>query len=152
MSKGIFERFADALLKRVTRRLPDETIGHRGRPFLWRWHLLPKNRLCNLYLHGFVRSDEDRALHDHPWPNVTLVLKRSYIEETIRAGGIHVRRERRAGCIRARWPWTAHRIELTGGAAWTLFLTGPKCRSWGFHCPDGWVHWRDFTGGDRGCG
>ena len=29
---------------------------------------------------------------------------------------------------------------------------------WGFHCPKGWVHWRDFTAGKdgeivgKGCG
>lgn len=30
--------------------------------------------------------------------------------------------------------------------AWTLFITGPKVREWGFHCPKGWKHWRDFVG------
>lgn len=149
MTKGIFERFAEAVIGISERRPPDEIIGHRGRPYMKRWHLLPNNRLCNLYLHRFLRSDDDRALHDHPWPNITLVLRGSYVEETIRAGGIRVRRSRSAGCIRARWPWTAHRIALTDGPAWTLFLTGPKCRAWGFHCADGWVHWRDFH--DRGC-
>lgn len=29
---------------------------------------------------------------------------------------------------------------------WTLFVTGPVMRQWGFHCPDkGWRHWKEFT-------
>jgi hypothetical protein len=28
---------------------------------------------------------------------------------------------------------------------WTVFITGPIVREWGFHCPKGWVHWREFT-------
>jgi hypothetical protein len=47
---------------------------------------------------------------------------------------------------------------LPGERAVSLFMTGPKVREWGFACPKGWVHWRDFTGGEngelvgRGCG
>lgn len=151
-SRGIFQRCAERIIARAQRRAPDEVVGHRGRPFLNRWYLVRQNRLFNLYLHQFIRSDDDRALHDHPWANVTLVLRGSYIEETIRAGGIHRRVERRAGAIRARLPWMAHRIELTAEPSWSLFATGPKVRAWGFHCQAGWVHWRAFIGGDRGCG
>jgi hypothetical protein len=54
---------------------------------------------------------------------------------------------------------TAHRLELINGPCVTLFVTGPKIREWGFHCPfAGWRHWRDYThvgeGGSsigRGC-
>ena len=29
---------------------------------------------------------------------------------------------------------------------WTLFITGPVVRDWGFHCPDaGWVFWKNFV-------
>mgnify|MGYP000066528385 CR=1 FL=1 len=45
---------------------------------------------------------------------------------------------------------SAHRIELVAGPVWTLFLTGPFRREWGFHCPQGWRHWRDFTSGANG--
>ena len=52
----------------------------------------------------------------------------------------------------------AHRIELTDGPCWTLFVTGPKYQEWGFLCPRGFVHWKDFTAADdegsvgKGCG
>ncbi len=52
-----------------------------------------------------------------------------------------------------------HRLEvIPGERAISLFVTGPRVREWGFACPHGWVHWRDFTSPDdssktgRGCG
>ena len=128
------------------RRPPDFIIYRRGVPQLLRWYIIPRNRVCNLYLHHFVGSDEDAALHDHPWHNLSVLLSGRYVEHTIRAGGVHVKTERRAGDIVARTPWTAHRVELEPGEeTWSLFITGPKLRSWGFHCAGGWKHWRSFV-------
>ena len=39
----------------------------------------------------------------------------------------------------------AHRLILISNVAWTIFITGSVKRQWGFHCPKGWVHWKDFT-------
>jgi hypothetical protein len=47
-----------------------------------------------------------------------------------------------------RGPNLAHRIELVEGRpAWTLLITGPAVRSWGFWCDRGarFVHWKKFT-------
>jgi hypothetical protein len=56
-----------------------------------------------------------------------------------------------------RLPRTAHRVELKVGVitgrsfpVWTLFITGPRVREWGFLCPQGWRHWKDFTAGAQG--
>lgn len=130
----------------VDRRKPDWTIGDPERPYLLRWWLIPRNRWFNVYLHMFLRSDDDRALHDHPWPWLSMILGGRYVEHTIRAGGIHQRRERSAGSVAMRLPWTAHRVEVFDGElAWTLFVTGPVLRTWGFHCQNGWKRWQDFT-------
>lgn len=147
------------LLELADERAPDVTIGEHDNPYLQRWFVTPRNRISNRYLHLFLRSDDDRALHDHPWPSVSLTLKGSYVEHEIQAGGIHTRKRRVAGDIVFRSAKMAHRIEADDGPVWTLFITGPVVRTWGFHCPNGWVHWRDFTnpadGGatiGRGCG
>jgi len=104
-----------------------------------------KNRLFNIYLHRFLRSDDDRALHDHPWWNCSIVLTGEYTEHSIADGGVHRRRIRRAGSWTLRRATAAHRIELHAGPCVSLFLTGAKIREWGFHCPEkGWVHWRTF--------
>jgi hypothetical protein len=116
-----------------------------------RWYLVPRNRWLNLYLHHFWRSDDDRALHDHPWWNVSLLLQGSYVEHTIAAGGINRRERLTAGALRGRRAEAAHRIELEQDeqgrpiSCITLFATGPRLRDWGFHCPKGWVPWRVFT-------
>lgn len=141
---------AERFIARVTRRVPDFVIGGADRPYLRRWFVIPRNRLFNIYLHQFLRSDDDRALHDHPWANLSILLRGEYIEHTIAAGGIERRALLLAGEHRLRWTGRiAHRIELISGPCWTLFITGPRYRAWGFHCArQGWVHWERFTATD----
>ncbi len=63
------------LLRRTAwRRDPDFVIGTADDPYLRRWWLIPRNPVFNLYVHHFLRSDDDRALHDHPWPSVSVIL------------------------------------------------------------------------------
>lgn len=141
------------LQAKIRMRAPDIIIGGHDDPYLIRWHVIPRNPLFNIYLHLFWRSDDDRALHDHPWINCSLMLIGWYTEHTIDAGGIHHKTLRSAGDIKLRLSGKhAHRIELTHGTCVTLFITGPVYRQWGFHCPEqGWVHWQKFTAAhDRG--
>lgn len=169
LAKWLFDALQDRV---VTERAPDFVVGadRPGGPYLRRWWLIPRNRVFNIYLHQFLRDDDDRALHDHPWVWLSFLLDGAYIEHTIAAGGIHRRGIRTAGSVKAAMPWRAHRIELfdinndirsSAGreSCWTLFVTGPVMRSWGFHCPQlGWVPWQHFTTAGkpgeigRGCG
>lgn len=170
----------DFLIRRLTplsEREPDEVIGPGTRSrktkghvdvpkaFLIRWFVVPKNRWVNVYLHKFIRDDEDRALHDHPWYNASLLLRNSYIEHTIDAGGVHRRQVYKSGELKLRPPWAAHRVELPKGVvevtltgrpilhaqpisvpSWSLFITGPKQKGpWGFHCPGEWLASDDFA-------
>lgn len=136
-------------------RPPDFVIGPADDVYLERWFVIPRNRWFNVYLHRFLRSDDDRALHDHPWVNLSILLRGSYIEVSPTA-----RRMRRPLRPVARGPRSLHRVELINGArVWTLFITGPKVRTWGFQCPKGWIPWTEFAetrpGGNRagkGCG
>lgn len=146
---------ADRLIAHVTRRAPDFIIGGADNPYIRRWWVIPRNRFFNVYLHQFLRSDDDRALHDHPWANCSILLRGSYIEHT--PGTTYWRR---AGDIAFRWAGhLAHRIELERAdwngkrigplmPCWTLFITGPRYREWGFLCPGGWMHWKRFTATD----
>lgn len=43
---------------------PHFVIGNADNPYMLRWFILPRNRLFNIYLHKFLRDDDDRALHD----------------------------------------------------------------------------------------
>lgn len=125
-----------------------------GNDYMHRWWVLPRNDYCNVYLHDILHSDDDRALHDHPWPNTSVLLDGGYIEHTPEGSFT-----RRAGDVVTRSADTLHRLELIPGErAISLFMTGPKVREWGFACEQGWVHWRDFTNPEsvglvgRGCG
>lgn len=117
-------------------------IGDPNDPYLRRWMLFPKNRFFNIYLHNFVRSDDPRALHDHPYPNVSIVLTGGYLEHFT-----HGIRQRLPGAVVFRRAATPHRIELIRGSrpVWTLFFCGPRVREWGFHCPGGWRVWSEFV-------
>lgn len=128
------------------KRPPDFVIGSPEQRYLLRWWIIPRNRFFNIFLHRFLRSDDDRALHCHPWINFSYLLDGEYTEHTIAPGGVHHREIMRAGDWRFRRTGKmAHRIELHNGSCWTLFITGPRYREWGFHCPNGWRHWKEFT-------
>ncbi len=125
-------------------RQPDVVLTHPGAevPYLLRWCVIPRNAHLNVYLHRFLRSDDDRALHDHPWPNASWLLEGEYWEHTP-DGSFH----RQTGDMVDRTAKDSHRIELINGQPCTsLFFTGPKEREWGFHCERGWVHWQTFLG------
>lgn len=138
---------------------PSYVIGEAeksdDRDYMRRWWIVPRNEGCNVYLHQIGRSDDDRAMHDHPWDNTSYLLFGSYVEHT--PAGSFVRK---AGDVVQRRATDLHRLEVFEGEppVVSLFITGPKVREWGFACPQGWVHWKDFCApGDsskvgRGCG
>ena len=160
---------------RYMRRSPDVVIQNATGPYLERWYVLPRSarrtdqndssyrtvtgNLIGFYIHRFLQSDEEHAPHDHPRHNASLVLDRGYWEH------IKGRRVwRPPGSIVIRRASTPHRIELETSSglprynqeAISLFITGPRIREWGFHCPKGWVMWKDFyaktpRGGENGC-
>lgn len=125
-----------------------------GENYMTRWHLIPRNRFCNVYLHRYVGSDDGRACHDHPWGSVSFLLKGKLREiipydnafGTGRFHGFHlfyVRSIRRFVPV-FRSAKHIHRLELEEGPAWTVFLTGPVVRPWYFHCARGMVHHREY--------
>lgn len=118
-------------------RKPDMDIGPG---YMHRWYLIPRNRFFNIYLHKIIRSDDDWALHDHPWWSVSLLLKGKLLE-------LLKDRERfpKRFIPVVRSAELAHRLVVLDGPVWTVFITGPRIREWGFYCPKGWVHWKIFT-------
>ena len=95
----------------------------------------------NIYLHKINKSDDDQAFHDHPWENTSVILRGSYVKHT--PEGIFVRQP---GDVIRRPATALHRLEVEDNArVLSLFFTGAKVREWGFDCPQGWRHWRDFT-------
>lgn len=124
-----------AMQRRAERRMdtpPSKRIGER---YLTRWHLLPKNRFFNVYLHHVQEDDPDSHLHDHPWLfNISVVL-RGRISETLPSKT----RVLEPGSVTARMSRAPHRLDLLSADSLTVFLTGPKIRDWGFYTEKGWV-------------
>lgn len=127
--------------------------------YMERWWYVPRNWAVNCYLHIFRRSDDDRALHDHPWWSFSVVLDGGYWEHTIADGGVNTKTWCGPGSMRFRWTGRkAHRVELPPleniNGTWrkadtisglaerparTIFITGPVLRRWGFHATWTWV-------------
>jgi len=137
-------------------RTPDLIIGTEEDPYLKRWWVIPRNPVFNIYLHQILRPDND-VLHDHPWWNLSIVLKGGYVETTPKDAYT-----RRAGSLVARRPTALHSLAPLPGGCWSLFITGPRLRVWGFACPKGWIPYYKFKNydnrasgevvGEGGCG
>lgn len=136
---------------------PDFIVLQNGEPYLQRWYIVPRNDLMNVYLHRFLRSDDDRGLHNHRGDNRSILLEGQYLEH-LDDGSVHLRS---AGDVIRREAADFHRVELVGGAPIvSLFFIGPTVRDWGFKCPDGrYVPWQEYVevvpGGNtsgKGCG
>ena len=141
-----FRRLAQRIIARYRLQAPGFVVGSAEEPYLLRWYVIPRNPLFNIYVHLFLRSDDDRALHDHSYSNLSVLLQNTYTEHTLDRHGApatHVRRE--GDMVFRPLGGTPHRISLHNGPCWTLFITGPRYREWGFHCPKGWIPWYEFT-------
>jgi hypothetical protein len=145
---------------------PNFIIGDPADPYMKRWWVIPRNAQFNVYLHQILKSDTDEALHDHPFDNTSFLLKGGYGEVmpvfnspdyTFKADAPTQTRIRIAGDVVERSARDPHRLILTNDEPCiSLFITGPIIREWGFYCPKGWTHWKDYSAtanaGQKGLG
>ena len=129
-------------------RKPDLIIGPRHNPQTVRWHIFVW-RGWQLSLHKWLRSDSDRAPHDHKADNLSIILGGGYFE-TIRTFVWQNGKMAYHDTEHFRWPLipyfrkaeTPHRVTLPsdGKPVWTLWLRWPPRRRWGYWCDNrGWV-------------
>lgn len=135
--------------------------------YLERWYTIPRNRWFNIYLHHFKRSDQDFALHDHPWLfNISLPIgdcgyleevfvgDSDYFDDPLVTKFVAVP----AGDFKFRFGRAPHRVQLCHDLdgneleAWTIFMTGPVVRDWGFYCRNGWKPYREVINHQPGVG
>lgn len=131
---NIFQMAAEKLIKKAK-----ETPYTNIPGYMERFWLLPYAKWRpSARIHHILRSDDDRAFHDHPWPYLTVILRGGYFEvkPVYDKSGIYVGDSRkwygpRSILFRRACSW--HRLELPEGkTAWTLFITGRYVRKWGF--------------------
>jgi hypothetical protein len=131
-------------------RKPDFVIARKGSelPYMIRWFLVPRNKWFNVYLHHVLRDDDD-VLHDHPFASVSLCLHNK-LGEVYHCRGKDVERTVTVGDVVLRRAVHTHRLHLIDGPAWTIFITGPRVREWGFWCSKnspagGWRHYQEYV-------
>lgn len=121
LARLLLTRFAATLPP--PRVITDRETG--GRPYLSRYYLFGKSRdgadesgspvPFNVFLHRFHRSDDDGALHSHPWEwAVSFVLVGGYSEER-RVGDEVERREVRPFSFNVITDEDFHRVDLRRG-------------------------------------
>lgn len=133
---------------------------HRFRLFpMIEWRGEKKYPPCNLFLHIFKQSDDERCLHDHPWPSWSVLIWGDlqefyyYVSEHFRMSiayrvGHHRHRDiPRFKPIYRPAEWR-HRLILRSDYAVTLFAVGFKQREWGFWPAGKFVPWRKYLGLD----
>ncbi|MFJ1257876.1 hypothetical protein [Cupriavidus sp. CuC1] len=148
----LLPKLVDALIRRAMR-----TPYFHLKGYMERYWLIPYNRFAPAArIHHILRSDDDRAFHDHPWPYVTVILRGGYTEVTpvYDASGLYQGEARKwhgPGSILFRRAKSWHRLEVPEGkTAWTLFITGKYQQRWGFMPnPAGKVYYQDYFNGDN---
>tara|TARA_B100000902_G_scaffold399290_1_gene469452 strand:+ start:2813 stop:3517 length:705 start_codon:yes stop_codon:yes gene_type:complete len=108
--------------------------------YLIRYYVFLKDRNnfpFNIFIHKFMKGDDDEDIHDHPWGFFHLILSGGYWEEVpidqkdLNKGIQKIWRE--AGywnCVSADYK---HRIELKENIKpWTIFIPLNKRSEWGF--------------------
>lgn len=121
---------------------------------VWRWTITDSEYITRLHilktpwfsicLHWINKPDPEPWMHDHPVSFFSIILRGGYSE--LRNG---VWRNRACfNFIRASSN-DIHKITFVEPHTLTLCFMGPKTREWGFHTPQGWVHWREYHHAQR---
>ena len=130
--------------------------GDTGEIYMERYWLLPfeANNAQNIRIHHTMRSDTDRAHHDHPWPSTSVVLKggmwellpKDQKQDPSLDDTEFLRLWRKPWDVITRSASDRHRLEIpTGGSCWTMFIMGKQEKDWGFYDKElGWVYWRTY--------
>jgi hypothetical protein len=148
--------------KAITTAIRDDTkstiYGPDGSLYMERYPLVPFNCRWTLgiavRLHIIFRSDIDKHMHDHPWWNISWLLRGEYFEE-VPHGMLNVFRHRARGAIVLRRATARHKLHLirergVEQPVYSLFVTGPWQQGWGFYTERGKVPWRLYLLGRDG--
>ncbi len=130
--------------------------GESGEIYMERYWLTPFDASAdqNIRIHHTMRSDTDRALHDHPWPSTSIILKGGFYEvlpkDQKQSPSLDetefVKLWRKPGDVVRRSANDRHRLIIPpGGSCWTMFIMGKQEKDWGFYDKEkGYVYWRDY--------
>lgn len=126
------------------------------------WVFRPRSWIpFNIRVHKVLRSDTGRHLHDHPWWNISIILRGAY-DEVMPVNPIEIDKlpnggeacysvRRNEGAIVFRKAIDRHKLYLLSALegkkqpVWSLFITGKKATWWGYYIPGlGKIHWKEY--------
>lgn len=136
MILDLIENFIRWIVVFITNYLPVKVIRYKGKPFLYRYHVLSlTNDGPGICFHNFVESDPDRGYYDHPWNSAfSFILCGKYDERILNDD-----KKTYTTYPRNRWTFNFlkgkdvyHRVMLDEGKdVWTIFFFGKKSKTWG---------------------
>lgn len=113
----------------------NEPLGNPDCPYAFRWAVIAFG--FSIRLHHWIGDDEN--MHDHPWWFITFMVKGGYADRSpapLGPDGYEIMDIVNPGEFRFRPAEWRHRVTLDGGSdTWTVLLTGPRARDWGFYLP-----------------
>lgn len=150
---------ADWLIERAIKTPFVHLPGYMNRYWLlpYGWFMKGKTVLdFAARVHQILRSDSDRAFHDHPWPYMTIILRGGYWEmkPLFDRSGLYTGDSRTwygPGSILFRSAKSWHRLEIPHGqTAWTLFVTLGYRQKWGFMPNPKWkIRYEEYLKGNK---
>lgn len=149
------------IIRRAQRTPYFDLHGPDGTLYMQRWWLFGSKRTgdkledkssewpITARVHHIVRGDNDRHPHDHPYANISIVLRGGYFEwvpiDNTEPLGPMQKLWRGPGAVVFRPAKAVHYVELIPGiTTWSIFICFKKTREWGFHTPRGFLHWRQY--------
>ena len=90
-------------------------------------------RWFSIRLHHWIGDDDQRNPHDHPWWFLSIVLW----------GELYDNGQRRRAPAAHVYP-DCHTHTVKSKNAWTLLLTGPPVRKWGFYVNGEFIPKREY--------
>lgn len=142
------------ILELLPKRVITDNCSPKAGPLMVRYYLTPCVFGLRLCIHHFLRSDNDRHYHDHPWSYISLIFKGGYWEHY--PG--HIEGNRHLEFDKFTWysKWAIiqrpkewkHWVQLArlkgltkeyNLECWTLVLFYGARRDWGFWTENGWV-------------
>ena len=108
----------------------NEPLGKKECPYAYRWVFIFFG--FAIRIHKWIRSDDKRYMHNHPWWFRTFVLKGSYTDVYLDKDGNIQKDLIKRFSTRYRPSSHIHYVEVPEKGCITILLTGKPINKWGF--------------------
>ena len=110
----------------------NESLGKEECPYAYRWCFITP--YFSIRVHRWLRSDDKRYMHDHPWSFTTIVLKGSYTDVSVenKDSDTLIEDKLKFLSIRKRTSSHIHYVRINKPNTYTLLFTSNIENKWAF--------------------